>query len=199
MSKVLILKSSILANYSKSNELADFTAEQWAQQHPSDSITVRDLAANPVDVLDGELVGALRPSDAELTDRQKKALALSDELINELKAHDVIVVAAPVYNFSITAQLKTYIDLIARAGVTFQYTEKGPEGLLKGKRAIVLVTRGGVYPEGAGDNVTPFLRQFLGFVGITEQEFVYSEGIGYGPEVAAKAQADAKAKLAELI
>lgn len=105
MSKVLVLKSSILAGYSQSNQLSDYFVEQWREKHSADEITVRDLAANPIPVLDGELVGALRPSDAPLTPRQQEALALSDELIAELKAHDVIVIAAPMYNFNISTQL----------------------------------------------------------------------------------------------
>ena len=136
MSKVLVLKSSILAGYSQSNQLSDYFVEQWREKHSADEITVRDLAANPIPVLDGELVGALRPSDAPLTPRQQEALALSDELIAELKAHDVIVIAAPMYNFNISTQLKNYFDLVARAGVTFRYTENGPEGLVTGKKAI---------------------------------------------------------------
>ncbi|HDH2549630.1 TPA: FMN-dependent NADH-azoreductase, partial [Salmonella enterica subsp. enterica serovar Oranienburg] len=95
MSKVLVLKSSILAGYSQSGQLTDYFIEQWREKHVADEITVRDLAANPVPVLDGELVGAMRPGDAPLTPRQQEALALSDELIAELKAHDVIVIAAP--------------------------------------------------------------------------------------------------------
>ncbi len=114
MSKVLVLKSSILAGYSQSNQLSDYFVEQWREKHSADEITVRDLAANPIPVLDGELVGALRPSDAPLTPRQQEALALSDELIAELKAHDVIVIAAPMYNFNISTQLKNYFDLVAR-------------------------------------------------------------------------------------
>ncbi|VEB57439.1 FMN-dependent NADH-azoreductase [Escherichia coli] len=135
MSKVLVLKSSILAGYSQSNQLSDYFVEQWREKHSADEITVRDLAANPIPVLDGELVGALRPSDAPLTPRQQEALALSDELIAELKAHDVIVIAAPMYNFNISTQLKNYFDLVARAGVTFRYTENGPEGLVTGKKS----------------------------------------------------------------
>jgi FMN-dependent NADH-azoreductase len=145
MSKVLVLKSSILAGYSQSNQLADFFVEQWAKAHGNDTITVRDLAAQPIPVLDGELVGALRPSDTPLTPRQTEALALSDELIAELQANDTIVMAAPMYNFNIPTQLKNYFDLIARAGVTFRYTENGPEGLVKGKRAIILTSRGGIH------------------------------------------------------
>lgn len=117
MSKVLVLKSSILAGYSQSNQLSDYFVEQWREKHSADEITVRDLAANPIPVLDGELVGALRPSDAPLTPRQQEALALSDELIAELKAHDVIVIAAPMYNFNISTQLKNYFDLVYSAAI----------------------------------------------------------------------------------
>ncbi|AKF38259.1 FMN-dependent NADH-azoreductase [Yersinia enterocolitica] len=199
MSKVLVLKSSILATYSQSNQLADFFVEQWKAAHAGDEITVRDLAAQPIPVLDGELVGALRPSDAELTPRQQEALALSDELIAELQANDVIVMAAPMYNFNIPTQLKNYFDLIARAGVTFRYTEKGPEGLITGKRAIILTSRGGIHKDTPTDLVVPYLRLFLGFIGITDVEFVFAEGIAYGPEVATKAQADAKELLTQVV
>lgn len=199
MSKVLVLKSSILATYSQSNQLADFFVEQWKAAHAGDEITVRDLAAQPIPVLDGELVGALRPSDAELTPRQQEALALSDELIAELQANDVIVIAAPMYNFNIPTQLKNYFDLIARAGVTFRYTEKGPEGLITGKRAIILTSRGGIHKDTPTDLVVPYLRLFLGFIGITDVEFVFAEGIAYGPEVATKAQADAKELLTQVV
>ncbi len=199
MSKVLVLKSSILATSSQSNQLADFFVEQWQAAHAGDQITVRDLAAQPIPVLDGELVGALRPSGTALTPRQQETLALSDELIAELQANDVIVIAAPMYNFNIPTQLKNYFDMIARAGVTFRYTEKGPEGLVTGKRAIILTSRGGIHKDTPTDLVVPYLRLFLGFIGITDVEFVFAEGIAYGPEVATKAQADAKTLLAQVV
>jgi FMN-dependent NADH-azoreductase len=195
MSKVLILKSSILANFSQTNQLADYAAAQFQAANGASQVTVRDLAANPIPVLDGELVGALRPSDAALTPRQEEALALSNELIAELQANDVIVISAPMYNFNIPTQLKNYFDLVARAGVTFKYTEKGPEGLIKGKRVIVLTSRGGIHKDTPSDLVAPYLNLFLGFLGMTDVEFVFAEGIAYGPEVAAKAQADAKAAI----
>ncbi|MGC6231110.1 FMN-dependent NADH-azoreductase [Hafnia paralvei] len=198
MSKVLVLKSSILANYSQSNVLADYFVEQWRQQHSDDQIQVRDLAADPIPVLDGELVGALRPSDAPLTPRQQDALDLSNTLIKELKASDVIVIAAPMYNFNISTQLKNYFDLVARAGVTFRYTEAGPEGLLKGKKVYVLTSRGGIHKDTDTDLVTPYLRVFLGFIGLTDVEFVFEEGIAYGPDMATKAQQDAKALISQL-
>lgn len=199
MSKVLVLKSSILATYSQSNQLADFFIEQWQAAHTDDQVTVRDLAAQPIPVLDGELVGAMRPSDAPLTPRQQEAMALSDELIAELQANDVIVIAAPMYNFNIPTQLKNYFDLIARAGVTFRYTENGPEGLVTGKRAIILTSRGGIHKNTPTDLVTPYLSLFLGFIGITDVEFIFAEGIAYGPEVATKAQADAKELLTQIV
>lgn len=198
MSNVLVLKSSILATYSQSNQLADFFVEQWSATHSGDTITVRDLAADPVPVLDGELVNILRPSDAPLSPRQQEALALSDKLIAELQANDIIVIAAPMYNFNISTQLKNYFDLIARAGVTFRYTENGPEGLVKGKRAIILTSRGGIHKGTPTDLVEPYLRLFLSFIGITDVEFVFEEGIAYGPDMATKAQAEAKAALAEM-
>ncbi|KHT00265.1 FMN-dependent NADH-azoreductase [Pectobacterium brasiliense] len=199
MSKVLVLKSSILAGYSQSNQLADHFTAEWQSAHPSDSITVRDLAAQPIPVLDGELVGALRPSDAALTPRQQEALKLSDELIAELQAHDIIVIAAPMYNFNIPTQLKNYFDLVARAGVTFRYTEQGPEGLVKGKRAIVLTSRGGIHKGTPTDLLEPYLRVFLGFLGLTDLEFVFAEGYGYGPDVAQKATEAAKTQLSQLV
>ncbi|MGC6387078.1 FMN-dependent NADH-azoreductase [Ewingella sp. S1.OA.A_B6] len=192
MSKVLVLKSSILANFSQSNQLTDYFVAQYQSANSGSQVTVRDLAAEPVPVLDGELVGAMRPSDAVLTPRQEEALALSNTLIEELQAHDVIVIAAPMYNFNISTQLKNYFDLIARAGVTFKYTEKGPEGLVKGKQVIVLTSRGGIHKDTPTDLVTPYLSLFLGFLGMTDVEFIFAEGIAYGPEVATKAQAAAK-------
>ncbi|WP_159566269.1 FMN-dependent NADH-azoreductase [Budvicia diplopodorum] len=195
MSKVLVIKSSILSNYSQSNILADFFVEQWKQEHPADVITVRDLAANPIPVLDGELVGAMRPSDVQLTPRQQSALDLSNTLIEELKNTDVIVMGAPMYNFNISTQLKNYFDLIARADVTFRYTEKGPEGLITGKKVYILTSRGGIHKDTPTDLVAPYLKLFLGFIGITDVEFVFQEGIAYGPEVAQKAQDDAKSHI----
>ncbi|MHC9058354.1 FMN-dependent NADH-azoreductase [Pantoea sp. SS70] len=197
MSKVLVLKSSILAGYSQSNQLADFYADEARAK--GDSVNVRDLAAQPIPVLDGELVGALRPSDAPLSPRQQEALSLSDELIAELQAHDTVVIAAPMYNFNIPTQLKNYFDLIARAGVTFRYTEAGPEGLVTGKRAVILSSRGGIHKDTASDLLTPYVKLFLGFIGITDVEFVFAEGIAYGPEVATKAANDAKDAIKQIV
>jgi FMN-dependent NADH-azoreductase len=199
MSKVLVLKSSILAGYSQSNQISDYFIEQWREKHSADQITVRDLAADPIPVLDGELVGAMRPGDAPLTSRQQEALALSDELIAELQAHDIVVFNAPMYNFTIPTQLKNYFDLIARAGVTFRYTENGPEGLVTGKRAVVISSRGGVHKDGPSDLLTPYVKLFLGFIGITDVNFIFAEGVAMGPEIATQAQNDAKAAVDSVV
>ncbi|AXF75775.1 FMN-dependent NADH-azoreductase [Erwinia tracheiphila] len=198
MSNVLVLKSSILAGYSQSSQLADSFVDEWKAAHGSDGITVRDLAANPLPVLDGELVGALRPSDAALTPRQQEALNLSDELIAELKAHDIVVIAAPMYNFNIPTQLKNYFDLVARAGVTFRYSENGPEGLITGKKVVVISSRGGIHKDTPSDLLTPYLKLFLDFLGMSDVKFVFAEGIAYGPEVAQKATSEAKAVLKDI-
>ncbi|WP_350304016.1 FMN-dependent NADH-azoreductase [Photorhabdus viridis] len=192
MSKVLVLKSSIMAQHSYTSQMADFFIEKWQANHADDSITIRDLAAQPIPVLDNELVHALRPKDNEMTARQKEVLALSDELIAELQDHDIIVITAPMYNLHIPTQLKNYFDLIARAGVTFRYTENGPEGLIKSKRAIILTSRGGIHKDGPSDLLVPYLRLFLGFIGLTDMEFVFVEGVGLSPDAANQAQQTAR-------
>ncbi|NMH66295.1 FMN-dependent NADH-azoreductase [Shewanella salipaludis] len=195
MSKVLVLKSSILGDYSQSAQLVEHLIQHWQQQGAE--ITTRDLAADPLPVLDGEIASGLRGGE-DLTQRQLSALALSDTLIGELKAHDTLVITAPMYNFSIPTQLKNWIDLIARAGVTFSYTEKGPKGLLEGKRAVVITTRGGMHKDGASDHVVPYLKTVLGFVGITEVETVYGEALAMGPEASEQAMAAAKQDLEQV-
>ncbi|MDR0218462.1 MAG: FMN-dependent NADH-azoreductase [Enterobacteriaceae bacterium] len=199
MSNVLILKSSILAQYSQSNKMTDYFIEQWSALNADSPITLRDLAENPVPVLDGELAGALRPSDAEMTERQKSVLALSDELVAELKANDVIVINAPMYNFTIPTQLKTYFDLVARAGVTFRYTENGPVGLLENKTVIVLASRGGFHQNSPNDSMTPYLRTFLGFIGMINVNFVYAEGLALGEGSANQAHQTARHAITDII
>lgn len=196
MRKVLVLKSSILGDYSQSSALITHLMGHWQQQGAE--ITVRDLAADPVPQLDGEIATALRGGD-NLSERQLQAVALSDTLINELKEHDTLVIAAPMYNFSIPTQLKNWIDLIARAGITFTYTETGPKGLLEGKRAILVTTRGGMHKDGASDHVVPYLKTVLGFVGIHEVETVYAEALNMGPDAMAQGMSVAKQALDTLV
>jgi FMN-dependent NADH-azoreductase len=143
----------------------------------------RDLGANPIPHLSFDSAAALRTEPA--SDAQTAARALSDQLVAELKAADVVVIGAPMYNFGIASTLKAWFDHVLRAGVTFRYTQAGPEGLLAGKRAIVVVTRGGLYSEGpaqAMDAQEPHLRTLLGFMGITDVAIVRAERLAFGDE-----------------
>lgn len=189
MAKVLILKSSVLGSYSQSSALVDYLNQQWSSKGAQ--ITVRDLGSEPVPMLDGEIASGLRGGD-DLSERQLAALALSNELVAEIKAHDTIVIAAPMYNFSIPTTLKSWIDFIARAGVTFTYTDTGPVGLIEGKRAIIVTTRGGAHKGGTTDHVVPYLITVLGFIGITDVETVYAESLNMGPEAAEAGISQAK-------
>ncbi|EGQ9233121.1 TPA: FMN-dependent NADH-azoreductase [Vibrio alginolyticus] len=193
MSRVLALKSSILGDYSQSNKLV----EDFIKNVDQDKLTVRDLAANPLPVLDFAVATALRATE-DLSQEQQAVVDLSDTLIEEVKAADTLVIAAPMYNFTIPTQLKNWIDLIARAGVTFKYTENGVQGLIKGKKAIVVTTRGGIHKDSPTDNVTPYLRTVLGFVGITDVEFVYAEALNMGEDAAAKGISEAQSQLATM-
>ncbi len=193
MSRVLALKSSILGDYSQSTKLV----EEFIKNVDQDKLTVRDLAANPLPVLDFSVATALRATE-DLSQEQQAVVDLSNTLIEEIKAADTLVIAAPMYNFTIPTQLKNWIDLIARAGVTFTYTETGVKGLIEGKKAIVVTTRGGIHKDAATDSVTPYLRTVLGFVGITDVEFVYAEALNMGEDAAAKGISEAQAQLAEL-
>lgn len=193
MSRVLALKSSILSDYSQSNKLV----EDFIKNVDQDKLTVRDLAANPLPVLDFAVATALRATE-DLSQEQQAVVDLSDTLIEEVKAADTLVIAAPMYNFTIPTQLKNWIDLIARAGVTFKYTENGVQGLIEGKKAIVVTTRGGIHKDSPTDNVTPYLRTVLGFVGITDVEFVYAEALNMGEDAASKGISEAQSQLATM-
>ncbi|ATG74039.1 FMN-dependent NADH-azoreductase [Zobellella denitrificans] len=177
MSKTLVLKSSILGEYSQSAKLIDYMIERAGAER----VQIRDLAAEPLPMLDGAGAMALRGGD-QLSEQQQALLALSDGLVEELQAADTLIIAAPMYNFHIPVQLKAWIDLVCRAGVTFRYTELGPEGLVKGKKAVVVTTRGGMHKDSPTDLITPYLRTVLGFIGITEVEFVYAEALNMGED-----------------
>lgn len=200
MSKLLVIKSSILEAASQSNTLTDEFLTQWHQYYPGDSILIRDLALDPIPILDAQLLPVLRPTEqTTLTPLQQRVLALSNTLIAELQAAEVIIITAPMYNFAIPVQLKSYFDLIARAGVTFRYTATGAEGLLTGKRVYAISSRGGYHTGTASDLVTHYLQVFLGFIGLTNIEFIYLEGLALGSEQCYQAQQEAKMRIAQLI
>lgn len=195
--KILQINSSVRGAASESTRVAANIVARLTAANPAAQVSVRDLGANPHPVLDGAALGALfTPADQRSAD-QAARVALDDALIAEAQAADVIVIGAPMYNFSMPIQLKAWFDAIARAGVTFRYTETGPEGLLKNKKVYVATARGGIYPLDADPQV-PQIRMLLNFLGMTENEFIYSAGLAMGPEAAAKGQADADAAVAAL-
>lgn len=191
MKNVVVIKSSILADNSQSSQLVDYFKSKI-----NANVTEHDFGANPLPYYD--INAAVGTRGEPQTDAQRDALALSDKLIGEVKATDVLVLGAPMYNLNVPAQLKSYIDFLFRAGVTFQYGANGPEGLIKGKKAVVILTYGGIYKDTAIDFTKNYLQTALGFIGITDVEFVQAEALAYGPEAAEKAVAAAEAELARI-
>lgn len=198
MSRILVIESSARQQGSVSRELTQQFIANWQAAHPADQIQVRDLAAEPVPHLDATLLGGWMTPSEQQSDAEKAALARSNQLTDELLAADVLVLAAPMYNFAIPSTLKAWLDHVLRAGVTFKYTETGPQGLLTGKRAFVLTARGGIYAGSGLDHQEPYLRQALAFIGIHDVQFIHAEGLNLGAEFSEKGLAQAKAKLAEV-
>src|SRR5580765_1630612 len=179
MKTILQLKSSIYSDDGQSSRLAN---EFVAAIRGNEKLVVRDLARDPVPHLDAERFGAFVAKPEARTLKQDAFVAYSDGLINELKKADIIVLGLPMYNFGVPSMLKAYFDHVARAGVTFKYTEQGPVGLLAGKKAYVFATRGGVYAGTPLDTQTAYVRDFLRFVDIDDVEFVYAEGLNLGAQ-----------------
>ena len=182
MTTLLQINTSLFANQGQSTRLAEQFVATWQEHNANAQVVVRDLAAEPVPHLDGARFGAFLAKPDERNAEQQAVVDYSDALITELRAADVIVLGLPLYNFGIPSTLKAYFDHVARAGVTFRYTAEGPEGLLKGKKAYVFAARGGKYAGTPADIQTAFVRTFLGFIGITDVEFVYAEGLALGEE-----------------
>lgn len=197
---ILQINTSARREEGQSTRIANRIVARLQAAHPDARLTVRDLALTPHPVLDEAALGALFTPADQRTPEQAARVALDDALIAEVQAHDTLVLGVPMYNFGNPVQLKTWIDAIARAGVTFRYTAAGPEGLLKGKKVYIALARGGIYRDTPNDSQTPYLRNVLGFLGMTDVSFIYAEGLAMGPEAAelglAQAQADIEAALA---
>ncbi len=196
MSQILVIESSARKQGSVSRQLTEQFIAQWQAAHPADQVKVRDLADSPVPHLDANLLGGWMTPAEQQSEAERAALALSNTLADELLAADVLVLAAPMYNFAIPSTLKAWLDHVLRAGVTFKYGEQGPEGLLQGKRAFVLTARGGVYAGSSLDHQEPYLRQALGFIGIEDVQFIHAEGLNMGGEFHQQGLAKAQAQLA---
>ena len=200
MTNILIIDSAATGEASVSRKLTDAAEQTIRRRDPSARIVRRDIGKAPIPHLTEESVPAIRAGIVE-SETAREALALSDALVAELQEADLIVIGAPMYNFGMPSTLKAWFDHVLRARVTFRYTEAGPEGLLKGKKAIVVEARAGLYSEGpaaALDSQEPHLRTLLGFMGIDDVTFVRAEKLAFGPEAAAAAVADAIAEIETL-
>jgi len=200
MTNILIIDSAATGDASVSRKLTDAAEQTIRRRDPSARIVRRDIGKAPIPHLTEESVPAIRAGIVE-SETAREALALSDALVAELQEADLIVIGAPMYNFGMPSTLKAWFDHVLRARVTFRYTEAGPEGLLKGKKAIVVEARAGLYSEGpaaALDSQEPHLRTLLGFMGIDDVTFVRAEKLAFGPEAAAAAVADAIAQIETL-
>jgi FMN-dependent NADH-azoreductase len=191
---ILHITSSIRGDASESTRVTQQIVDKLVAANPGATIVRRDLGAVPVPLLDGAALGALFTPGEQRTAAQLARVEQDDALILEAQAADVIVLGAPMYNFSMPVQLKSWFDAIARAGVTFRYTETGPEGLLKNKKVYVAAARGGVYEE-AQDPQVPQMRALLGFLGLVDQTYIYSSGMAMGPDAVAAGQAAANAAI----
>lgn len=186
MNNVLCLNCSIQGDSSQSRQLSNKLLERIKKTYSSVKILSRDLVKDPLPHLNGAQFSAFITPPEQRTSEQQVLVSQSDDLIKEISDADTVLLALPMYNFGIPSQLKSYFDNLARAGMTFKYTPTGPVGLLTGKKAIVLATRGGFYFGTDKDTQTKYVKDFLSFIGITDLEFIYAEGLAISPEQKAK-------------
>jgi FMN-dependent NADH-azoreductase len=198
MSTLLQINASLFAEHGQSTRLSKQFAAAWCAAHPGTKVVVRDLAENPVPHLDAKRFGAFLAKPEQRSAEQQAVVEFSDSLIEEIRQADVIVLGLPMYNFGVPSTLKAYFDHIARAGVSFRYTESGPVGLLGGKKVYVFAARGGRYAGTPTDTQTAYVRDFLRFIGLDDVEFVYAEGLNMGEDSKHRALADVQAAIEKL-
>jgi len=189
--------STRLANELVATLLSQAQAQAQTQTQAAE-LEVLDLAVQPHPVLDEVALQAMFTPAENRSPAQAERVALDMALVEQLRAADVLVLAVPMINFGVPAQLKNWIDAVAKAGVTFRYTANGPEGLLTGKKVFVVLTRGGIYRDQASDTMVPYLRTVLGFLGMSDVEFIYAEGLAMGPESEARGLVAAREQIAAL-
>ncbi|MEJ2481145.1 MAG: FMN-dependent NADH-azoreductase [Acidihalobacter sp.] len=198
MKKLLQINASLFSNDGQSSRLASQFVATWRDRNPDSELRVRDFAREPIPHLDAERFQAFLTQPDARSPEQATVVDFSDTLIRELREADVVVIGLPMYNFGIPSTLKAYFDHVARAGITFRYTENGPVGLLDGKKVYVLAARGGYYAGTSLDTQTGYMRDFLGFLGMKDVEFVYAEGLNIDESSKQIALAEAEEHLANL-
>ncbi len=191
MKKLLVINSSPFLEGSNTRKLIERFVALWSEKQGTAEVLYREVGTTPPPQLDALTIGAFYTPEASRSDEQKQALRLSDELIAELESADEVVIGSPMHNFSITAGLKAYIDQVARVGKTFQYTDKGPVGLLANRRVTILSARGGAYAAGTPaalmNHEDAYLKSVLGFIGLSDVVTVAAEGVSGGSEGVARA------------
>ena len=196
--KIVQINASARSADANSTKLANAITARLTARNPGAVVELRDLAKTPHPVLDEPALGALFTPADQRSAEQSARVSLDDALIAQVQSADVIVLGVPMYNFGIPVQLKTWLDAIARVGVTFRYTATGPEGLVKGKKVYVALARGGLYRDTPADSQVPYLKTILGFLGMTDVEFIYAEGLAMGADSVTEAFAQADAQMNEL-
>jgi FMN-dependent NADH-azoreductase len=197
MKNVLLINSSITGDNSVSRQLASELVEHLAAQS-SIALVERDFAQQEIPHLDGARLGALFTDEAERSPQQVAAVAFADTLVAELLAADTLIITLPMYNFSIPSMLKAWVDHIARAGVTFQYTDTGPVGLLEGKKVYLVSALGGKHAAGGTDFMRPYMQLLMNFIGISDVHFVSAEGLSMGEEARSAGLSEARAQITSL-
>ena len=198
MTTILKISSSIYSENGQSSQLGNQFIDALREREPGARVIERDLARDPIPHLDAARFQAFLAKPEERTPEQQAVAGFSDALIDEVRRADVLVLGVPMYNYGIPTQLKAWFDHIARAGVTFKYTDRGAVGQLTGKKAVVFATRGGAYAGTPADHLAPHVRQFLGLLGIVDVEFVYAEGLAMGPDARDTGLAQARAAIQNL-
>ncbi|PNG52505.1 MULTISPECIES: FMN-dependent NADH-azoreductase [unclassified Variovorax] len=197
--KLLHVDSSVLGTNSVSRQLTAEIVAEWRKSHPNTSVEYLDLAVDTPNHFNADALGIKVGVQASPTDAQRRENAVSERLVSQFLASDVIVIGAPLYNFAVPSQLKAWIDRLAQAGRTFSYTDKGPVGLAGGKTVIVASTRGGIYSTSEGGRATEhqesYLKVIFGFFGITDVRFVRAEGLAMGDAPKAAALSSARADI----
>jgi len=197
--KILQINSAARSTGANSTQIANSVTARLLAKHPGATVEVLDLAVTPHPALDHEGLAALFTPAEQRSQAQHDRIELDNALIAQVQAADMLVLGVPMYNFAISSQLKNWIDAVAKAGMTFRYTESGPEGLLKGKKVYVALARGGIYRDTPNDTQVPYLKMILSFLGMTDIEFIYAEGFAMGPEHVDKAFASAQVQISKMI
>ena len=199
MKKVLSISSSLFAAESVSNQLSAELLRKLEAEHGALQVVSRDFNDEGIPHLDAERVAAISSPEAGRSDTQQQTVDFADKLIKEVQDADILVIATPMYNFSVPTMLKSWFDHIARAGVTFAYTENGPKGLLLGKQAYLVTAMGGAHEPGQSDFVRPYMQLLMRFVGIEDLRFITAQGLNMGDEARAVGIETARGDIARVV